>query len=251
MSDLFDISGRTAVVTGASRGIGAALGKGLLDAGVNVIGVSTSHHDVPKSPGNYLHVVADLSKREEIRDLPGKCELLASERGWSPISLLINNAGIIRRADAIDYPESDWDLVLETDLTGPFLLAQAFAPAMLAHRHGSIIFIASLLSFQGGIRVPAYTAAKSGLRGIVAALANEWAGFGVNVNGIAPGYIATDNTQALREDAARYAEILNRIPAGRWGFPQDLVGAALFLSSPAAAYIHGHILTVDGGWLGR
>jgi len=251
MNSLFDIAGRTAVVTGSSRGIGKAICEELLQAGVNVIGISRSQHEVQTHTGNHLQVSADLSRREEVRALPSVCRDLAMKRDWDPISILVNNAGIIRRADAVDYPEIDWDDVVETDLTAPFLLAQAFAPSMISHRQGAIIFVASLLSFQGGIRVPAYTAAKSGLRGVVSALANEWASFGVNVNGIAPGYIATDNTRALREDDVRYHEILNRIPAARWGDPSDLVGAVHFLCSPAAKYVHGHILAVDGGWLGR
>lgn len=253
MTGSSDIAGRTAVVTGASRGIGSAIVEDFLGEGVNVLAVSrtSGKTDAAATPGNLAHVSADLSDRQQLKALPERLESLVREKDWQPISILINNAGIIRRQDAIAYSTEDWDQVLETNLTSPFLLTQALAQAMLERNFGAIVFVASLLSYQGGIRVPAYTASKSGIRGIVAALSNEWAALGVNVNGVAPGYIETDNTQPLRQDPKRNAEIVSRIPAGRWGEPQDVAGAVRFLCSPAARYIHGHVLAVDGGWLAR
>jgi 2-deoxy-D-gluconate 3-dehydrogenase len=168
-----------------------------------------------------------------------------------PIDILVNNAGTIMRDDAISYSDQDWDTVLAVNLTAPFILAREFGRDMVDRRSGKIVFIASLLTFQGGIRVPAYSASKAGIGALVKALANEWAPLGVNVNGIAPGYVATDNTQALRDDQDRNASILARIPAGRWADAADIAGAAVFLASDAAGYIHGEIITVDGGWMGR
>lgn len=251
MNELFSLEGRTAVVTGASRGIGNGIAEQLRSAGVNVIGVSTSRSATDLHSDRQVNIAADLSQRDQVRQLPTACHEVIAEQGWEPVSILINNAGIIRRSDALDFSEDDWDEVLEVDLTAAFLLAQAFAREMVSRGMGSIVFTASLLSFQGGIRVPAYTAAKSAIRGLVGALANEWAPHGVNVNGVAPGYIVTDNTEALRNDPERFQQILERIPAGRWGTPEDLVGAVHFLCSPAARYIHGQVLAVDGGWLTR
>jgi 2-dehydro-3-deoxy-D-gluconate 5-dehydrogenase len=253
MTSSTDISGRTAVITGASRGIGSAVVEEFLRAGANVLAVSRTSGNIAADapPGGLANFSVDLSNRQQLQALPGQLEDRAREMGWQPVSILINNAGIIHRQDAISYSIEDWDRVLETNLTSPFLLTQALAQGMLERNFGSIVFVASLLSYQGGIRVPAYTASKSGIRGIVAALSNEWAALGVNVNGIAPGYITTDNTRALRQDPKRNAEILTRIPAGRWGEPQDVAGAIRFLCSPAARYIHGHVLAVDGGWLAR
>jgi len=191
-------------------------------------------------------IEADLGSVEPVRRIVD--EALA---GLGRLDILVNNAGIIRRADAVDYGEADWDAVIDTDLKSLFFLCQAAGRHMIGQGRGKIVNIASLLSFQGGIRVPAYAAAKSGVAGITKALANEWAGKGVNVNAIAPGYIATNNTAALQADETRNRQIVERIPAGRWGAPSDIAGAALFLASPASDYVNGHILAVDGGWLGR
>jgi 2-dehydro-3-deoxy-D-gluconate 5-dehydrogenase len=251
--DLFDLTGTVAVVTGCRRGIGLAMACGLADAGADIIGVSatlehsgsTVEREVEQRGRRFRGYRADLSDRAVI-------QALASRLGADgPIDILVNNAGTIRRAPAAEYSDADWDHILEVDLTAQFLLARDIGRGMLERGHGKIIFTASLLSFQGGINIPAYTAAKSGIAGITRALANEWAGRGVNVNAIAPGYIATDNTEALRADADRNASILARIPAGRWGRPDDLVGATIFLASAASDYVHGAILAVDGGWLGR
>jgi 2-deoxy-D-gluconate 3-dehydrogenase len=188
----------------------------------------------------------DLADRTAVRALADRLE-----REVGAIDILVNNAGTIRRAPAAEYTDADWDVVLEVDLTAQFVLARDLGRGMLARGRGKVIFTASLLSFQGGVNVAAYAAAKSGVAGITRALANEWAGQGVNVNAIAPGYIATDNTQALRDDPERNAGILARIPAGRWGRPGDLAGAVVFLASAASDYVHGAVLAVDGGWLGR
>jgi 2-deoxy-D-gluconate 3-dehydrogenase len=246
----FDLTGKVALVTGCRRGIGLAMAGALAAAGADIIGVSTTlelsgsavARDVERHGRTFLGYRADLADRDAVG-------ALASAVG--SIDILVNNAGTIRRAPAADYPDADWDHVLEVDLTAQFMLARDLGRGMLARGHGKIIFTASLLSFQGGINVPAYAAAKAGIAGITKALANEWAGRGVNVNAIAPGYIATDNTQALRDDPARNASILDRIPAGRWGRPEDLAGAVVFLASAASDYVHGTVLAVDGGWLGR
>ena len=251
--NLFDLSGRVALVTGASRGIGAAMARALAAAGADVIlhasrtepaevaAAIASEHRVKASC-----LVADLEKRDEADTLVPRA---VAEAGR--LDILVNNAGIIRRAEAADYSDEDWDAVLEVDLSSVFRLCRAAGRHMLAQGRGKIVNIASLLTFQGGIRVPAYAAAKAGVAQVTKALANEWAGKGVNVNAIAPGYIRTDNTRALVEDKVRYTQILERIPAGRWGEPQDLAGAVVFLASPAADYVHGHVLVVDGGWMGR
>ena len=250
----FDLTGKLAVVTGARRGIGRAMAKALAEAGADVIGVSAnleeSGSDVEKdvtAAGRHFEAIrVDLSDPAAVLDL-GR-ELAARER---PVDILVNNAGTIRRAPAAEHPAEDWDLVLQVNLTAQFTLTQAVGAAMVERGQGKIIFTASLLSFQGGITVPGYTAAKHGVAGLTKALANEWATRGVNVNAIAPGYIATDNTQALQDDHARSAAILDRIPAGRWGRADDLGGATVFLASPASDYVHGIVLPVDGGWLGR
>jgi 2-deoxy-D-gluconate 3-dehydrogenase len=250
----FDLTGRLAVVTGARRGIGRAMAHALALAGADVIGVSANleaagsevEKDVIAAGRSFEAIRADLAVPAAVRDL-GE-ELARRER---PVDILVNNAGTIRRAPADRHSDADWELVLQVNLTAQFVLARAVGGAMAARGHGKIIFTASLLSFQGGITVPGYTAAKHGVAGLTKALANEWAPRGVNVNAIAPGYIATDNTQALRDDPDRSAAILARIPAGRWGSGSDLAGATVFLASPAAAYVHGAVLPVDGGWLGR
>ena len=250
----FDLTGRLAVVTGARRGIGRAMARAVAAAGADVIGVSAnleaSGSDVEKvvtAAGRTFEAIrADFADPRAVEALGA--DLAARER---PVDILINNAGTIRRTPAAQHTDADWNLVLQVNLTAQFALARAVGERMVARGHGKIIFTASLLSFQGGITVPGYTAAKHGIAGLTKALANEWAAHGVNVNAIAPGYIATDNTQALQDDPERSATILQRIPAGRWGEADDLAGAAVFLASDASAYIHGTVLPVDGGWLGR
>ncbi|MCS5717692.1 SDR family oxidoreductase [Herbiconiux sp. CPCC 205763] len=250
----FELTGRLAVVTGAKRGIGFAMAEALAAAGADVIGVSASLDpnnstiaDRVRSLGREFtgHTV-DFADRAAVEAFGA----LVAE-GGRPVDILVNNAGTIERAPAAEHPLALFDRVLEVDLTSQFVLSQAVGRRMIAEGHGRILFTASLLSFQGGINVPGYTAAKSGIAGLIRALSNEWAGLGVTVNGIAPGYIATDNTEALQNDPDRSKAILERIPAGRWGRAEDLGGAAVFLASDAAAYISGAILPVDGGWLGR
>jgi 2-deoxy-D-gluconate 3-dehydrogenase len=236
----FDLSGRTALVTGASRGIGKAAAVALAGAGADVVSVSAS---LEPGPGAYR---CDLGDRAAVY---GLVEAIRQEVGTPDI--LVNNAGTIARAPAVDHGDELWDRVLEVDLTAQFVLARELGRDMLVRGSGKIVFVASLLSFQGGIAVPSYTASKSGVAGLTKALANEWAARGVNVNAVAPGYVRTDNTQALRDDPDRYEQILVRIPAGRWADPEDVAGAIVFLCSPAADYVHGVVLPVDGGWLGR
>lgn len=252
MSASFDLQGKTAIVTGANTGIGQAIAIAMARAGATVVGVGRSSMDETQAQiteaGATFHAVnADLSTLEPIEMI-----MSVAERVGGRIDILVNNAGIIRRNDAIDFTEADWDDVMNVNLKTTFFLSQAAARRMLKDgKGGKIVNIASLLSFQGGIRVPSYTASKSGLAGLTRLLANEWAAKGINVNAIAPGYIETNNTEALRQDQNRSSEILSRIPAGRWGHPEDIGGAAVFLASQAANYIHGVILPVDGGWLAR
>jgi 2-deoxy-D-gluconate 3-dehydrogenase len=254
MTGPFSLGGRLALVTGARRGIGLAIADALAAAGADVIAVSAGQEagggavrDRVEAHGRrFLGFTADLGDRAAVGDLVAR--LGALDR---PVDILVNNAGTIHRTPAVDHPDDAWDRVLQVNLSAPFLLARALGARMVDRCHGKVIFTASLLSFQGGITVPGYTASKHGVAGLVKALANEWAPHGVNVNGIAPGYIATDNTQALRDDPERSRAILERIPAGRWGRPEDLAGAAVFLASPASDYVHGTIVTVDGGWLAR
>ncbi|MEP9355620.1 2-dehydro-3-deoxy-D-gluconate 5-dehydrogenase KduD [Xanthobacter sp. KR7-65] len=247
----FDLTGRRAVVTGANTGLGQAIAVALGAAGADVVGVGRSAMDetadlVRATGAAFSAVAADLSSVEPI------ARVVAEAGEGGRIDILVNNAGIIRRADAIDFTEKDWDDVMNVNLKSSFFLTQQVAKGMLADgKGGKVINIASLLSFQGGIRIPSYTASKSGLAGLTRLLACEWAGRGINVNAIAPGYFVTNNTQALREDEARNAAILSRIPAGKWGDPSDLGGAAVFLASKAADYVHGIVLPVDGGWLAR
>ncbi|MEW5626779.1 SDR family oxidoreductase [Streptomyces hydrogenans] len=250
----FDLTGRLAVVTGARRGIGRAMARALAGAGADVIGVSARlegsgsevERDVRAAGREFEAIRTDLADPEAVRalgaDLAGRAR---------PVDILVNNAGTIRRSPAAEHPDEDWEEVLQVNLGAPFALTRAIGAGMVARGRGRIIFTASLLSFQGGITVPGYTAAKHGVAGLTKALANEWAPHGVNVNALAPGYVATDNTRALRDDPARRTAILDRIPAGRWGRPDDLAGATVFLASDAAAYVHGVVLPVDGGWLGR
>lgn len=238
----FSLSGQTALVTGANTGIGQAIAAAMARAGAHVIaaGRSSCAQTVAMTGGEELRL--DFADPMAARDV------FASRR----VDILVNNAGIIRRADSVEFTEADWDAVMDVNLKAVFFTAQAFGKAALARGTGAkIVNIASLLSFQGGIRVPSYTASKHGVAGITKLLANEWAAKGINVNAIAPGYIETNNTEALRADPDRSKAILDRIPAGRWGRAEDIGEAAVFLSSPAAAYIHGAVLNVDGGWLAR
>jgi 2-deoxy-D-gluconate 3-dehydrogenase len=252
MTALFDLSGRRALVTGANTGIGQGIAVALAGAGAQVIGAGRSSMRetaalVEAAGGRFCALGADLAQE------PGKGEAVAEAiAAHGPLDILVNNAGIIRRQDAAAFTESDWDEVIDLNLKAAFFLSQAFGRALIeAGRPGKIINIASVLSFQGGIRVASYTASKSGLAGLTRLLACEWAGRGINVNAIAPGYIETNNTAALRADPDRSTDILKRIPAGRWGRPADLAGAAVFLASAASDYVHGAILPVDGGWLAR
>ncbi|MFF5013179.1 SDR family oxidoreductase [Streptomyces sp. NPDC001165] len=251
---VFDLTGKLAVVTGARRGIGRAMARALAGVGADVIGVSASleesgsevEKDVLAAGRSFEAIRADFADPEAVRALGA--DLAGRER---PVDILVNNAGTIRRAPVAEHADADWELVLQVNLNAQFALTRAVGASMVARGQGKIIFTASLLSFQGGITVPGYTAAKHGIAGLTKALANEWAPRGVNVNALAPGYIATDNTQALQDDPVRSKAILDRIPAGRWGDADDLAGATVFLASDAAAYIHGVVLPVDGGWLGR
>lgn len=248
----FDLSGRCAVVTGANTGLGQGIALALAQAGAAVVGVGRSsmaetQAAVEAAGGTFLAVGADLATLDPIPQIVD-----AATANFGRIDILVNNAGIIRRQDAIDFTEADWDAVMDVNLKSAFFLSQAVARQMLADgKGGKIIMIASLLSFQGGIRIPSYTASKSGLAGITRLLACEWAGKGINVNAIAPGYFETNNTEALRNDPDRSQQILARIPAGRWGRPADIGGTAVFLASAASDYVHGAVLPVDGGWLAR
>jgi 2-deoxy-D-gluconate 3-dehydrogenase len=234
----FDLSGRTALVTGARRGIGGAAARALAAAGADVHGASASAADDDEFP----------SFRCDFGDRRAVYELL--ER-LPEVDILVLNAGTIERRPAVNHGDDLWDRVLEVNLTAPFVLARELGRGMVERGSGKIIFVASLLAFQGGVTVPGYAASKGGVAQLAKALANEWAALGVNVNAVAPGYIRTDNTQALQDDETRSRQILERIPAGRWGVPDDLAGAFVFLASPASDYVHGIVLPVDGGWLGR
>jgi 2-dehydro-3-deoxy-D-gluconate 5-dehydrogenase len=252
MSVSFDLTGRVAMVTGANTGLGQAIAVGLAQAGADIVAVGrsapTGTEAMVAATGRTLHsIAADLSSVAPIADVVAQA--VASV---GAIDILVNNAGIIRRNDSLDFTEEDWDAVIDTNLKTAFFLSQAVARTWATTgRGGKIINICSMLSFQGGIRVPSYTASKSGLAGLTRLLACEWASKGINVNAIAPGYFSTNNTEALRADETRNRDILARIPAGRWGDPSDISGAAVFLASDAAAYVHGTVLAVDGGWLAR
>ena len=252
VKNLFDLEGKVAIVTGASRGLGKAMAIALGQAGANVVGVgqsdmSSTEAEIKKAGKEFLPIKADLTSTEKVDEIVKK-----TLEKFGRVDILVNNAGTIRRQDAIDYTEKDWDDILNLNLKTVFFLSQRVAKEFMKQKSGGkIINIASMLSFQGGIRVPAYTASKSGVAGITKALANEWAKYNINVNAIAPGYMATDNTKAIREDEKRNKEILDRIPAGRWGTPEDLAGAVVFLASKASDYVNGYTLAVDGGWLAR
>ena len=251
--DLFSLKGKNALITGSRTGLGAAMALGLAQAGANVVvngstgeGIDEVCRSIRAAGVKAVPAVADVAD-------PRACARLVdrtvSELG--SIDILINNAGIIRRNPAAEYSAEDWSQVIEIDLNAVFRLSQLAGRKMLAQGRGKIVNIASLLTFQGGILVPAYAAAKGAVAQLTKALANEWASNGINVNAIAPGYMATRNTKALRDDPVRSRQILERIPAGRWGTPEDLAGAAVFLASPASDYMHGHVLVVDGGWMAR
>lgn len=252
--DSFRLDGKTALVTGSKRGIGKAIAVALAQAGADIIGVSASLDPddsevgrlVAASGRQFTGYRCDFSCRSELMHFIGQLR----EDEHMP-DILFNNAGMIRRAPAAEHADEIWDEVLEVNLSAQFILSREIGRGMLARGHGKIIFIASLLTFQGGITVPGYAASKGGIGQLTKALANEWASQGINVNAIAPGYIATDNTEALRKDQTRNQAILERIPAGRWGRPEDFAGAAVFLASDASRYVHGAILGVDGGWMGR
>ncbi len=253
LNNLFSLEGKTAIVTGCSRGIGFAIAGGLAQAGADITGVSAS---MPADGGLIGEKVRALGKTFvahacDFSDLDAVRELARKLNAEAPPQILVNNAGTIMRKPAAEHPDDYWFRTIDVNLNAQFILAREIGAGMIARKSGKIIFTASLLSFQGGITVPGYTASKHGIAGLTKALANEWAGQGVNVNAIAPGYIETDNTEALRKDEARHAAILARIPAGRWGLPSDIAGAAIFLASKAADYVHGEIITVDGGWMGR
>ena len=249
--DRFRLDGQVAIVTGGTRGIGQAIARALAEAGADV--VTVSRHDCPDTAAairalgrRYLHLAADLTRRSDVH------QVIPEALGKvGTVDILVNNAGIIRRKPAEEYPEADWDATLEIDLTAAFLLSQAAGRVMLEKGRGKIINVASVLSFQGGINVVSYTAAKHGLVGLTRALANEWGSRGVNVNALAPSYFVTELTEALQQDPERFQAISARIPAGRWGQPEDIAGAAVFLASPASDYINGVVLPVDGGWLAR
>jgi len=254
MQDLFDLKGKTALVTGCKRGIGMAMAVALAEAGADIIGVSAS---LEKSGSQAEKAVTALGRsfkayQCDFADRDALYAFIAQLKQDAPvIDILVNNAGTIMRKPAAEHPDEYWDTVINTNLNAQFILTREIGKDMLARGKGKVIFTASLLTFQGGINVPGYAASKGAVGSLVKAFANEWAGKGVNVNAIAPGYIATDNTAALRADEKRSAAILDRIPAGRWGTPEDFKGPTIFLASAASDYVDGTILTVDGGWMGR
>ena len=251
MNNAFDLAGKTAIVTGSCKGLGRGMAVGLAGAGADVVLVdrdeATETAKVIESMGRKaLTISADLMSIERIPSI-----VQDTVAAFGKIDILINNAGTIRRTPAIDFSEKDWDDIMAVNAKTVFFFSQAVARDMVKRKYGKIINIASLLSFQGGILVPSYAASKGAVAQVTKALANEWASLGININAIAPGYMATDNTKALREDPVRSKAILDRIPAGRWGTPGDLAGVAVFLASPASDYVNGHVLVVDGGWLAR
>jgi 2-deoxy-D-gluconate 3-dehydrogenase len=248
---LFDLSGRTALVTGASGGIGQAIAIGLAEAGANVIGVASSNCDATVAAiealgGKAKQIKADLSDESRLDGVAAEAIGM-----FGAVDILVNNAGTIRRTPAADHARADWHTVIDLNLNSLFFLSQLIGRHMIERGSGKIINIASMLSFQGGINVPGYTASKHGVAGVTKALANEWASKGIQVNAIAPGYIETNNTAQIVADEKRYNSILERIPAARWGGPQDLKGPAVFLASAASDYMNGHVLCVDGGWMAR
>ncbi|MDQ0165195.1 2-dehydro-3-deoxy-D-gluconate 5-dehydrogenase KduD [Bacillus horti] len=251
MNEVFSLKGKTALVTGARTGIGQAISVGLAEAGANL--VLLGHQDnmqeteqlINQTGRSYSTFLGDLSNTSQVGEL---CKEILEKH---QIDILVNNAGIIRREPAADFSQDNWDAVIATNLSSLFFLTQSLARPMLERKQGKIVNIASLLSFQGGITVPSYTASKHAVAGLTKAWANEWAAHNIQVNAIAPGYISTNNTEALRNNEDRNTSILSRIPAGRWGEASDMAGAAVFLASPASNYVNGHVLVVDGGWLAR
>ncbi len=251
MPNMFDLTGRVALVTGANTGLGQGIALALAEAGADVAAAGIVPADdtgakVKALGRKFINIEANLGTIEPVGRIVE--ETLS---GLGGLDILVNNAGLIRRADAVDFSEKDWDDVMNVNIKGAFFMAQAAGKHMITQGRGKIINIASMLSFQGGIRVPSYTASKSGIAGITRLLANEWANKGLNINAIAPGYMATDNTAQIRADEAREKAILDRIPAGRWGLPADLGGTAVFLAAPASDYVNGAVIPVDGGWLAR
>lgn len=251
--DQFKLDGKLALVSGCSRGIGRGIAVGLAEAGADVIGVSARlepgsevEREISALGRKFYPYQCDFSDRKAVY------EFIAKVKSEHPaVDILFNNAGSILRKPAAEHPDEYWDKIIEINLSAQFIMAREFGKEMVARGSGKIVFTASLLSYQGGVTVPGYAASKAGVKELVMALSNEWAGKGVNVNGIAPGYIATDNTQALREDPSRSRQILERIPAGRWGTPEDFKGVAVFLASAASSYVNGAVYLVDGGWMGR
>jgi len=252
MLDKFNLKGKVAIVTGSSTGLGQGMIIGLAEAGADITGVDyvdakETKERVEKIGRKFLEIKANLLTTDPIEDIINQ-----TVKEYGKVDILINNAGIIRREDAIDFTEKDWDDVMSINAKTLFFFSQAVARQFIKQKTGGkIINVASMLSFQGGIRVPSYTASKSAVMGLTRALANEWVKYNININAIAPGYMATNNTKALREDKVRSKAILNRIPAGRWGLPEDVAGAAVFLASEASNYINGYTIAVDGGWLAR
>ncbi len=252
--DQFRLDGKTALVTGCRRGIGKAMALGLAEAGADIVGVSVHlspsgseiEHEVKALGRDFRGYQCNFADRDALYEF-----IAAVTDECAPVDILVNNAGTILRKPATEHPDEYWDTILEVNLTAQFILTREFGKAMVHRGYGKVIFTASLLTFQGGITVPSYAASKGGVGQITKAFANEWASQGVNVNAIAPGYIATDNTQALQDDPVRSGQILDRIPAGRWGQPEDFKGAVVYLASDAASYVHGEIFVVDGGWMGR
>jgi len=253
LHQLFDLTGKTALVTGCDKGIGKGMALALAKAGADIIGVSRSIKDDEGTPveirelgRKFFTYQADLSERESVYSFIQKVKA-----EHATIDILVNNAGTIMRKPVAEHPDEYWDKVIAINLDAVFILTREFGKDMIAKGDGKVIFTCSMLSYQGGINVPGYTASKSAIAGLVKAFSNEWAGKGVHVNGIAPGYIATANTAALRDDQDRSKSILERIPSGRWGIPEDFAGATIFLASKASDYVDGTILNVDGGWMGR
>lgn len=248
----FALTGKVALVTGCNTGLGQGMAVGLAQAGCDIIGVNIAEpvetrQQIEALGRRFVNIAADLSRYENLQNVADEAAAV-----FGRIDILVNNAGIIRRQDALEFSEQDWDDVMNVNVKTVFFLSQAVAKQFIKQETGGkIINIASMLSFQGGIRVPSYTASKSGVMGITRLMANEWAKHNINVNAIAPGYMSTNNTAQLRADAERSSEILERIPAGRWGLPSDLMGPVVFLASPASDYVNGYTVAVDGGWLAR
>ncbi|TYL49360.1 2-dehydro-3-deoxy-D-gluconate 5-dehydrogenase KduD [Marinomonas sp. IMCC 4694] len=249
---MFDLTGKVAIVTGCNTGLGQGMALALANAGADIVGVNRGVPEetmalMAKTGRQFHSVIADMSKIDNVAHV-----VKEAVSAFGKVDILVNNAGIIRRNDAIDFTEKDWDDVMDLNIKAVFFMSQGFAKQVIVQgTSGNIINIASMLSYQGGIRVPSYTASKSGVMGVTRLLANEWAQHGINVNAIAPGYMATNNTDALRADKERSDEILSRIPAGRWGTPDDMAGPIIFLASEASRYVNGYTIAVDGGWLAR